>query len=594
MTQESMTGRELLRTIRPYWWPYRRQLAAGFVFLILASSLTMVQPWIVKLAIDDLKSGELTRRIGVYAASMIAITALACACRYGMRHKIIGTSRRFEHDLRRRVFEHIQILPKSYFDTVPSGDIMSRLTNDILRVRMVLGPTCMQLGNAVVSLTFALMVMFSIDVELTLISLAPLPLMPIVFYRMGRKIRLHSEKVQEQMADITSCAQENITGIRVVKAYNLEPIESRKFDALSVAYVKRNLELIRYQGLFTPLVVLLSGISTACLLFFCGWWVISDRISLGSMVAFIEYLIILSWPLLAIGWVVGLIQQASAAMVRIQAILNEPVRIGMIAEAGIVSEQSAMDLDGDIEFNQVSFRYHSHQPCVLDDVSFVVRKGETVALIGSSGAGKTTLLSLLTRSYDPTGGSIRINGRNLVMIPEYSVRQSVGIMPQMPVLFSRTILSNLAFGQVDNSPVTIDEAVQIAHIDRDLNEFPDRLETRLGERGVNLSGGQKQRLTLARVLLRNTPILLLDDPFASVDIATEEAILSKLTAFNAPRTLLIVSHRINTAKRADRIIVLDKGRIIEEGTHDELVRNRGYYQALCRKQALLDELDALA
>ncbi|HPQ41253.1 MAG TPA: ABC transporter transmembrane domain-containing protein, partial [bacterium] len=413
-----MSTRQLFRAIRPFWQPYRGRLLAGVVFLMIASSLTMVQPWVIKLAIDDLENGRFRERIGIYIAVILVVTALVCICRFAMRLKIIGTSREFEHDLRRHVFTHIQILPKPFYDRVPTGDIMSRLTNDILRVRMVLGPAIMQIGNTLVSLILALIVMFTIDVRLTLLALLPLPLMPVMFYFMGRKIRYHSERVQEQMASITSCAQENLTGIRVVKAYNLESIESAKFKELSTDYVRRNLDLIRFQGLFMPLVVLLSGVSTTFILFFCGWWVIQEKITLGSMVAFIEYLVILSWPMFAIGWVVGLIQQASAAMRRIQKILNELPSEGMLKMSGM-EEPS---LDGSIEFRNVSFRYHRDQPYVLKDATFRIEKGESVALMGASGAGKSTIFSLLTRSYEPEQGMILINGHDIQTLPEYIIR----------------------------------------------------------------------------------------------------------------------------------------------------------------------------
>lgn len=549
----------------------------------------MVQPWIIKLAIDDLEKGIFSDRIGIYIGVIAGVTLLVCVCRFAMRLKIIGTSRCFEHDLRRHVFEHIQVLPKPFYDRVPTGDIMSRLTNDILRVRMVLGPAIMQIGNTLISLVFALSVMLAIDVRLTLLALIPLPLMPVMFYLMGRKIRFHSERVQEQMATITSCAQENLTGIRVVKAYNLEPIESAKFQKLSTEYVHRNLDLIRYQGLFMPLVVLLSGISTTFILFFCGWWVIQDRITLGSMVAFIEYLVILSWPMFAIGWVVGLVQQASAAMLRLQKMLDEEPSQGML-KTPLTEEPS---LDGDIEFKNVTFRYGPDQPCVLSNVSFKIRKGETVALMGASGAGKSTIFSLLTRSYDPESGTIFINGRDIQNVSEYVIRKNIGIMPQLPVLFSQTILSNLEFGLTEESSLTIDDAIRMAHVDRDIREFSDSIHTRLGERGVNVSGGQKQRLTLARALLRDARILLLDDPFASVDISTEETILANLASFVRNRTAIVISHRINTAKRADRILILKDGAIAEEGSHDELFEHDGYYRDLCRKQALMDELEEL-
>jgi len=588
--QNHMSSKELLKAIYPFWKPYRKRLFSGLILLVFAASFSMVQPWILKLAIDDLESGQFKEKVWSYAGIILLIVALVCICRFGMRLLIIGVSRRFEHDLRSHVFKHMQILNRSFFDKVQTGDIMSRLTNDIQQIRMILGPALMQIGNTFVSLAFALFVMFRIDAKLTLLALAPLPVMPIMFYFMGKKIRYHSRRVQEQMASITSCAQENIVGIRVIKAYNLEEIESKKFSKFSDGYVSRNLDLIRFQGLFIPLVVLLSGISTAFILFFCGWWVVSGRISLGSMVAFIEYLGILSWPMFAIGWVVGLIQQGSAAMVRVNKILAQPACTGMLP---VKTDISVSDLYGDIVFDNVSFKYTDDGGFVINRLSFTVYAGETLAIMGASGSGKSTILELLTRSYVPDSGKITFNGHDISMLPEYLIRKSIGVMPQIPVLFSRSILNNLEFGNRKTSKIGLNDALQTACITPDIEAFPDKLATKLGERGVNISGGQKQRLTLARAILRDPIYLILDDPFSSVDISTEEDILKYLPNISKTRTTIIVSHRINTAKRADRILIINDGTVDEIGSHNELVQKNGYYADLCRKQKLIEELEII-
>ena len=584
-----MKIKELHRALAPYWRPYKFKLSLGLFCLLCASSLIMVQPWVMKLAIDDLGSDDFSSRIWIYVSVILAVTCLVCTFRFMMRLLLIGVSRRVEHDMRRRIFQHILILPRAYFDTVSSGDIMSRMTNDILKVRMILGPALMQISNTVISLLFALSFMLAIDVRLTLLSLIPLPMMPVMFYFMGKKIRFYSEQVQEQIAEITSCVQENLTGIRIVKAYNLEPTECVKFDGLSNEYVRRNLDLVRFQGLFTPLMTLLSGISTCVILLFCGWWVIAGRISIGSMVAFLEYLAILSWPMFAVGWVAGLIQQGSAAMQRIQSVLNEEPCIGMLQDAGSDTQHH---LIGDVTFKDVSFRYHPNQPYILDKLNFTIKSGETVAIMGASGSGKTTIINLITRSYLPTSGSVYFNGYSTDSLPEYKIRETVGIMPQNIVLFSDSIANNLDFGVREMTDMDVEDVLHVAHLKNEITEFPDRLETRLGERGVNISGGQKQRITLARMLLRDPDIILLDDPFSSVDIATEEAILEKMPVVIKNKTMIIVSHRMNTARRADRIFILKDGRIDEEGTHESLVASGGYYADLCRRQSLIDELES--
>jgi ATP-binding cassette, subfamily B, multidrug efflux pump len=583
---------ELHRTLFPYWKPYRRRLLMGLFFLFGSSSLLMVQPWIMKLAIDDLGTDRFTQNITKYIWGILAVTLLVCLFRFLMRWLIIGVSRRVEHDVRRAVFQHVMVLPRTYFDSVASGDVMSRMTNDVQRVRMILGPALMQIGNTLFSLVFALIFMILIDVRLTLLSMIPLPLMPVMFYLMGRKIRYHSDRVQKQIASITSFSQENLTGIRVVKAYNLEQVECDKMKQLSDGYVERNLALVRVQGLFVPLSMFLAGLSTTVVLMLCGWWVIAGHITIGSMVAFLEYLAILSWPMFAIGWVTGLIQQGSAAMQRIQDVLNERPCSGMLPENG-VSEHGAVDLNGDITFTQVCFRYRPDQSPILRNLSLAIQKGSSVAVMGASGSGKTTLMHLLTRSYLPESGEVRLNGYRTDELPEFIVREHVGIVPQNIILFSDTIRNNILFGSKNGDDVDFDTILRSVQLDRELSEFPGRIDTRLGERGVNISGGQKQRLTLARMLAREPGIVLLDDPFSSVDIVTEEKILDAVLAKNTGKTVILVTHRVNTARRTDRIFILDNGMVAENGTHEELVEKGGCYSELCRKQSLMDELESL-
>lgn len=552
----------------------------------------MVQPWILRLAIDGVASDQFSKKIYLYMAGIMGVTLLSSVFRFLMRWQLIGVSRRVEHDIRRKVFQHILILPRPFFDRMSTGDIMSRMTNDVQRVRMVLGPSLMQIGNTLFSLIFALVFMIMIDPKLTFLSLLPLPMMPVIFYFLGKRIRRHSESVQKQIAAITSFSQENLTGIRVIKAYNLQDVESEKMNRLSEGYVKRNLSLVRVQGLFVPMSIFLAGLSTTLVLLLCGWWVIDGRITIGSVVAFLEYLAILSWPMFAIGWVTGQVQQGSAAMQRIQAVLNETPSKGMLPE-NTDSAHGDIDLTGAVTFKNVYFRYRPDQPDILRNLNFTIGKGATAAIMGGSGSGKSTIIHLLTRSYVPDSGEILLNNHRIDQLPEFVVREHVGIVPQNIILFSDTIRNNIIFGSKNVDQIDFDHILGSVQLDRELSEFPRQLETQLGERGVNISGGQKQRLTMARMLAKESAIILLDDPFSSVDIVTEEKILDALLSNTINQTIILVTHRVNTARRADKIFVLRNGTIVEEGAHGELIQKGGYYYELFKKQSLMEELESI-
>lgn len=592
-TKERRDKQNSLNKLKPLWKylrPYRAQLLLGLVSLVIAALLTMVTPWVLKLAIDDLNHGVPFRVITNYAFLILSVTILIGCFRYIMRRWVIGVSRKAEYDLRNDLFAHIELLPQEFFHRRRTGDIMSRLTNDVQSVRMVLGPALMQLTNTFFSLVFALIMMIAVDFKLTMIAVLPLPLLPAALYFLGRQVHIRYERVQEQMAAINTQAQENITGMRIVKAYNLQPTEIRKFDNLSREYVRRNMNLIRYRGLFMPLMVLLSGISTIVILFFGGWWVIQERITLGGLVAFMDYLVLLTWPMFAIGWVVSLLQQGAASMGRINAILQESPSLDMLPE---MSRFLTHQLLGDIKFKNVWFRYHSDTPFILKNLSLTIKQGELIAIMGPTGIGKTSIFHLLTRTYLPERGTITFNGHEISEIPTYDLREMIGTMPQDLILFSDTIRANLEFGFNDLSENSVEPCSRLAYIDQEIKTLPQGYDTILGERGVNLSGGQKQRLTLARVLARNPAILLLDDPFSSVDIYTEEYIIQQLNRIRMDRTILIISHRVNTARRADRILFFQDGTLAETGSHEELLAHRGLYYQLFQKQQIRDELERM-
>ncbi len=581
---------KMVRKAFRYLKPHRGAVSAGIVFLVLSSALAMITPWMVKLSIDSLVAGGNLSGISRYLLIIVVITVFQAVFRYLMRRFIIDSSRRAEYDLRNELYFHVQQLPITFFHKYRTGDIMSRLANDVQAVRMIFGPTILQIGNTLVSLVIALGLMIAIDIKLTLIALAPMPLLPFAFYFLGRKVRHHSNEVQEQLATITTHAQETLSGITVIKGYNLQERESGRFQDISREYVRRNMSLVRVRGLFMPLMTLLAGVSTIVILFFGGWWVMEDRITLGSLVAFMDYLFRLTWPMFAIGWVVGLIQQGSASMARIEKFLHEHPLAEMLPDHAKEDPHSLADK---IEFDNVSFRYREEGPWILKDVSFEIQRGEMVAVMGPSGAGKTLLIHLLTKTLTPTSGTIRIGGRDIRDLSAFDVRETIGVMPQDIVLFSETISRNVSFGNDSTVEAEIRKALETAELNEEVELFPRGLDTRLGERGVNLSGGQKQRMTLARLLVRGTPVLLLDDPFSSVDIYTEEAIIGALDELRRQSTLIVVSHRVNTARRADRILIFRDSRLVEQGSHEELLDARGYYYRLFVKQQLSRELEAM-
>lgn len=580
-----------LRALLPFLRPYRRQITWGIVLVVVSNAFALAAPYLIKRAIDalgrpDLQAGTVLR----YALLVVATALVAGAARYGMRQLLNGVSRHVEFDLGNALFRHLLRLDATFYGASQTGDLMSRATNDVQAVRMVAGPAYMYLANTVVVTLFALTLMLWIDPLLTLVGLIPMVALPPVTVLLGRAIHQRFERIQEQFGTISTLAQENLAGIRIVKAYRQEQAQSERFRALSHDYLRRNLELARVSGLFEPLLSLLAGLGLVALLWIGGRAVIDGRITVGDFVAFGLYLAMLTWPMIALGWVVNLFQRGSASMARISRVLEtQPV----VREAAL--PVTLQPVNGAIEFRNVFFRYPGSQHDSLSDVSFRVAAGSTVAVVGPTGSGKSTLAHLLVRQHDPQRGEILLDGVPIRQLSLAQLRSAVGMVPQETFLFSETIRENLALGFDEPDAELADQrmraAARVAQLDDAVLALPGGYDTLLGERGINLSGGQKQRATLARAISREPRVLVLDDALSAVDTHTEHAILRGLRTVLAGRTSVIISHRVSAVKDADQILVLNEGRVVERGTHPQLLALRGLYAELQHRQLLAENIE---
>jgi ATP-binding cassette, subfamily B, multidrug efflux pump len=589
-----------LRSVLPYFRPYRTATLTGLLLVAVSNVFTVAGPWLLRLGIDAMEDpGATVGTVALYAGLIVVAAVLGGTARFVMRWLLNGVSRRIECDLRADFFRHLVRLDASFYGRERTGDIMSRATNDTLAVRQAVGPAVMYAVNTAVMSVFALSLMVWISPRLTLLVLVPMAALPPVVLVFGRIIHRRFQTIQEQFSTLSTRAQENLTGVRLVRAYGQEMDQASRFREENREYMNRNLHLVRAEGLFHPSIGLLTGLAMVVLVWFGGSQVMAGAISLGDLVAFIFYVNLLTWPMIALGWVVNLFQRGEASMGRINAILS--------TEPAIVSGRGygAGEVTGDIEFRNVSFRYPGTEREVLSDISFRVNSGETVAIVGPTGSGKSTLVSLLPRLHDPSGGQILLDGIPLTEYDPARVRAAIGFVPQDAFLFSETIASNVALGldparvpEEPSGPEDLDERVlrasEIAQLHDQVEGFPEGYATRLGERGINLSGGQKQRATLARALARDPAILVLDDALSAVDTQTEALILAELAESLRARTSFLISHRVTAVMNADRILVLDEGRIVEEGKHEELLERNGLYAQLLRRQLLEYDLESTA
>ncbi len=557
------------------------------VFLLLTNVVALAAPWILKHVVDGLSVSVTAGRLGQYAVWIVAIALVGGIFRYFMREILIGVSRHVEYDLRNDLFAHLQRQPQSFYHSQQTGELMSRATSDMNAVRMVLGPGIMQGLNTVVVAVVAIGVMIYISPLLTLFALLPMPLLSFSVAFFGQRIHKGFEEVQAHFAKISAMCQENLSGVRVVRAYAQEENQIAQFSLLNKDYVRKNSSLIRLFSFFYPAMGFLAGLGPVIVLGLGGWLVIKKQISLGEFVAFGGYLSMLTWPMIAFGWVVNLFQRGAASWSRLRAILETPPAIQDL--------EGASDpplAEGAIELRHLSFTYPGSSRAALTDVSILIPAGRTVALVGPTGSGKSTLLSLLLRLSDPPPGTVWLDAQDVRAYTLGGLRRRFGVVPQETFLFSSTVAENIAFGVESATDEDVRAAARVSHLDGDVQGFPRAYETMVGERGITLSGGQKQRTAIARAVLRRPTILLLDDCLSSVDTYTEEAILRELVGVMKRRTSILVSHRVSTVRHADEIVVLDQGRVVEQGTHEALLAHGGTYAELYRRQQLEEELEA--
>ncbi|HSE47730.1 MAG TPA: ABC transporter ATP-binding protein [Terriglobales bacterium] len=575
-----------LRPLAPYLWKYRWPLTWGGLCVLLTNGFAVLFPQLVRWAIDALNLTVTREKLWLFAITIVEVMLLKGVFQYLTRKVVIGVSRDIEYDLRNDLFRHLESLSYSYYQRTRTGDIMARATNDLNAVRMLLGPAIMYSANTLVFTVAALLFMYRISPRLTLWAFLPLPIASILIQYFGRRIHERFERIQAMFSDISAQAQENFSGVRVIKAYAQEEHEIRSFETANREYIARSLKLIRLMGMLWPTLEVLLGLGVVVVLWLGGREVILHRMTVGEFVGFNMYMVMLTWPVIALGWVINIFQRGTASMGRINEILKEQPEI-RDTRPGL----EARPITGEIEFASLDFAYGDTP--VLRDINLRIPAGSSLAIVGPTGSGKSTLVSLIPRIYDAPAGRVLIDGRPVNDYPLADLRRNIGFVPQETFLFSDTIRENIAFGADDATDDDVRRAAEGASIAPDIEGFPKQYATMVGERGITLSGGQKQRTAIARAIIREPRILILDDALSSVDTYTEEKILDHLREVMLGRTTIFISHRVSTVRNADRIAVLHGGRVVELGTHDELIARNGYYTELYQKQLLEEELETV-
>lgn len=579
--------RESLRTVWPYLWRYRRGLALGFAALVLKDAAAALAPLLIRAGVDTLTQGLRLERLAWFAAGLAVLSAVKGLFQYWMRVIMIGISRDIEYDLRNDLFTHLIGLSRDFYTRFRTGDIMARATNDLNAVRMMLGPGVMYWSETSLLFILAIAAMMIVDWPLTLMAIAPAPLVSIAVLVFGRVIHRRFERIQKMFSDISSRVQENLAGARVVRAYAQEEAEMKRFELLNRDYIAENVKLARASGMFMPMLQSLVGVTFLVVLWGGGARLLQGKITLGTFLMFNTYMGLLIWPMIAFGWVVNLMQRGSASLKRINELLLEKPSVAAPPKPRALP----LPARGEIEFRNVELHYGDIR--VLNRINLRIPAGTVVAIVGRTGSGKTTLVDLVPRLLDPSAGSVLFDGIDLREFDPAELRRVVGFVPQETFLFSATLAENIAFGVRNATEAEIRRAAELAGLGPDVADFPNGYETTVGERGITLSGGQKQRTAIARAILRDPRVLILDDALSSVDTLTEERILTGLAQVTRERTTILISHRVSTVRSADRIFVLDDGAIVEQGTHQELLTLGGYYADLYQKQLIEEELESV-
>lgn len=580
--------KDLLPLVK-YLKRYRLKLFIGFIFIIISISLQAAYPLVIGSGIQSITSGNPEYPLYYYAAASVILILLGGIFLFLVRQTIIVVSREIENDLRNDFFSHLQTLDRTFYNTHTTGDIMAHATNDINNIRNMLGPGIMYSIQTFLRTTVTLAIMFSISAYVTLIALIPLPLISLLVYKVMKLTYSRSMAVQKSFSDMSTKAQENFSGIRVIKSYVREENELKDFTEISRDYQKKNLKLARMQSYSFPMMFLLTGLSVILVIYFGGISVMKGEFTVGNIAEFVMYLGMLTFPMIALGWIINLVQRAAPSMKRLTAIMGTKPLIADNEETDFSIGES--DLKGEIEFRNVSFKYPETDIMILKNINFKIKKGSTLGIIGYTGVGKSTLISLLPRVYDVTEGEILIDGINIKKISLEVLRKSIGIVPQESFLFSDSLANNISYSSDNPDDKLIESSSKLSGLYKDVIGFPEGFKTVIGERGISLSGGQKQRTSIARAIYMNPKILILDDSLSAVDTKTEEEILSGLREVMKERTSIIIAHRISTIKDADTIIVLNKSEIAEQGSHDELIEKGGIYYDIYQKQLLEEEIE---